>query len=75
MKKPLLPVAETETDPTRCAVLCLTNLQKKAMGPKAEAVIHPNIPTKELSWIDRMYQKLEDICVEVDRNPSLLIQV
>ena len=45
------------------------------MGPKNESMIHSNIPTKELSWIDRMYQKLEDICVEVDKNPSLLIQV
>jgi hypothetical protein len=45
------------------------------MGPKNEVIIHTNVHTKELSWIDRMYQKLEDICVEVDKNPSLLIQV
>ena len=39
MKKPLLPIAETETDPTRCAVLCLTNLQR--FFPIREASMEP----------------------------------
>lgn len=32
------------------------------------------VPVKQLSWIDRMYLKLENICVEVDKKPSLLLQ-
>ena len=45
------------------------------MGPKSGAETQSYTPVKHLSWIDRMYQKLEDIYVEVDNKPSLLIQV
>eukprot|EP00249_Psilotum_nudum_P012762 c23964_g1_i2 orf=538-1266(-) len=44
------------------------------MGPKNEAVMCKDASVKEFSWIDRMYQKLESICVEVDKNPNLLFQ-
>lgn len=37
-------------------------------------LIRTIVPAKELSWIDRMYEKLENICVEVDKNPFLLFQ-
>ncbi|KAH7388517.1 hypothetical protein KP509_16G079500 [Ceratopteris richardii] len=30
--------------------------------------------TKDLSWFDRMYMKLENICNEVDKNPSSFLQ-
>ncbi|EFJ14513.1 hypothetical protein SELMODRAFT_445872 [Selaginella moellendorffii] len=31
-------------------------------------------PSKEASFMDRMYMKIEAICVEADKNPSLLFQ-
>lgn len=44
------------------------------MVPKNETLTRTDVPVKELSWIDRMYQKLENMCVEVDKNPTLLLQ-
>lgn len=44
------------------------------MGPKNSAATCASVPSKDLSWIDRMYLKLENMCVEVDKNPSILLQ-
>ncbi|KAI5063824.1 hypothetical protein GOP47_0020494 [Adiantum capillus-veneris] len=49
--------------------------QAPDMGPKnSTATCASALPPRDLSWIDRMYMKFETMCVEVDKNPSLLLQ-
>eukprot|EP01018_Ginkgo_biloba_P023610 Gb_37700 [translate_table: standard] len=44
------------------------------MVPNDYSTFDFKVSSKGLSWVDLMYQKFEAICVEVDKNPSLLIQ-
>eukprot|EP00249_Psilotum_nudum_P013824 c24533_g1_i1 orf=345-1193(-) len=45
------------------------------MKPNNETVVwEVSSINKELSFVDRMYQKLESVCVEVDKDPSLFVQ-
>ncbi|KAJ7530108.1 hypothetical protein O6H91_15G079500 [Diphasiastrum complanatum] len=44
------------------------------MGPKNVPLILSDAPTKDMSLMDRMCLKLEAICLEADKNPSLLLQ-
>lgn len=44
------------------------------MIPDGSIIVESSVSSKGLSWVDRMYQKFEHICEEVDKNPSHLIQ-
>ncbi|KAH9296850.1 hypothetical protein KI387_028532 [Taxus chinensis] len=44
------------------------------MVPEGSIIVESDVSSKGLSWVDRMYQKFEHICEEVDKNPSHLIQ-
>ncbi|KAJ7554182.1 hypothetical protein O6H91_06G129500 [Diphasiastrum complanatum] len=44
------------------------------MGPKNISLILSDAPTKDMSVMDRMCLKLEAICLEADKNPSVLFQ-
>lgn len=44
------------------------------MVPDGSIIVESSVSSKGLSWVDRMYQKFEHICEEVDKNPSHLIQ-
>ncbi|XP_057840920.2 uncharacterized protein LOC131050709 isoform X2 [Cryptomeria japonica] len=44
------------------------------MIPDGSIIVESTVSSKGLSWVDRMYQKFEHICEEVDKNPSHLIQ-
>lgn len=44
------------------------------MVPKSSSPIFLKVSSKGLSWIDLMYQKIEAICEEVDKDHTLLMQ-